>query len=48
MNKEMNAFIEHKGGIPSPEVRHDGRNNFRADISIPLVTLIVGGKVLLD
>jgi len=40
--------MEHKQKIPPPEVRHDGKNNFRADIMIPMVTLIVGGKVLLD
>lgn len=44
----MDEFNSHKKKVPSPEVRHDGKNNFRADINLPDITLIVGGKELLD
>ena len=48
MDKQIIEFMDHKFNVPQPEVRHDGHDTFRADISIPDVTLIVGGKVLLD
>jgi len=37
-----------KNKIPLPEVRHDKGNNFKLDIQVTGVTLIVGGKTLLD
>ena len=48
LDKKIAEFLEHKWKIPAPEVRHDGKENFKADISIPSVTLIIGGKALLD
>jgi hypothetical protein len=35
LDKKIAEFIMHKHKIPDPEVRHDGKNNFRADIAIP-------------
>ena len=43
LDKKIAEFMAHKHKIPAPEVRHDGKNNFRADINIPSVTLIIGG-----
>jgi ATP-binding cassette, subfamily F, member 3 len=40
--------MEHKAKVPPPEVRHNAGNNFSQDINLPSVTLIVGGKALLD
>lgn len=40
--------MDHKNKVPPPEVRHDATNIFNQDIMIPMVTLIVGGKALLD
>lgn len=40
--------MEHKAKVPPPEVRHNAGNNFSQDINIQSVTLIVGGKALLD
>lgn len=37
-----------KRKIPPPEVRHDKGDNFKSDIMVPNVTLIVGGKSLLE
>jgi ATPase subunit of ABC transporter with duplicated ATPase domains len=40
--------MEHKAKVPPPEVRHNAGSNFSQDINLPSVTLIVGGKALLD
>jgi ABC-type transport system involved in cytochrome bd biosynthesis fused ATPase/permease subunit len=48
LDKKIAEFLEHKWKIPAPEVKHDKGDNFKADISIPSVTLVVGGKALLD
>lgn len=40
--------MQTKRKIPPPEVRHDKGDNFRSDIMVPGVTLIVGGKSLLE
>ena len=48
LDKKIAEFLEHKQKVPPPEVRHDKGNNFKQDIMIPNVTLIVGGKALLD
>ncbi len=48
LDKKIAEFLEHKHKVPPPEVRHDKGNNFKQDIMIPQVTLIVGGKALLE
>ena len=48
LDKKIAEFLEHKWKIPAPEVKHDKGDNFKADISIPSVTLVVAGKELLD
>jgi ATP-binding cassette subfamily F protein 3 len=40
--------MDHKNKVPPPEVSHDKTAIFNQDINIPQVTLIVGGKNLLD
>jgi len=37
-----------KAKVPPPEVIHDKSNHSKADIYSPKVTLIAGGKALLD
>ena len=37
-----------KQKVPPPRVMHDKSDNTKADIHLPSVTLIVGGKALLD
>jgi ATP-binding cassette subfamily F protein 3 len=40
--------MRHKERIPPPQVKHDKGTAFVKDIMIPNVTIIVGGKTLLD
>jgi ATP-binding cassette, subfamily F, member 3 len=48
LDKKIAEFMQTKRKIPPPEVRHDKGDNFRSDIMVPGVTLIVGGKSLLE
>jgi len=48
LDKKIAEFMLTKRKIPSPEVRHDKGDNFRSDIMVTGVTLIVGGKSLLE
>ena len=48
LDKKIAEFLEHKHKVPPPEVKHDKGNNFKQDIMIPMLTLIVGGKALLE
>lgn len=48
LDKKIMEFMEHKKKVPPPEVRHDKSQSTKADIMIPNVTLIVGGKALLE
>jgi len=48
LDKKIAEFLEHKYKVPPPEVKHDKGNNFKQDIMIPMLTLIVGGKALLE
>ena len=43
----MAEFMEHKGSVPSPEVRHEKGNNFKTDIMLPL-SINVGSLHLLE
>jgi len=40
--------MSHKKRIPKPEVRHDKGEGFKKDIYVQGITIIVGGKTLLD
>ena len=40
--------MSYKHRIPKPEVRHDKGSGFKKDINVTGVTIIVGGKTLLD
>ena len=40
--------MSHKSRIPKPEVRHDKGEGFKKDIFVTGVTIIVGGKTLLE
>lgn len=44
----MAEFTAHKRKIPKPEVRHENDKLFKADINIPGVNLVAGGKTLLS
>jgi ATP-binding cassette, subfamily F, member 3 len=48
LDKKIAEFMAHKRKVPPPEVRHEKGDNFKKDIMIPNVTLIVGGKPLLE
>jgi len=48
LDKKIAEFMDHKRKIPPPEVRHSKGVGFNADIMIPNITLIVGGKSLLE
>lgn len=44
----MEEFKNHKGTVPQPTVQHDNTDPFLNDIIIPNLTLVIGGKELLD
>ena len=48
LDKKIEEFIQHKKHIPPPIVIHDKPDPFKADILINNLTLIIGGKTLLD
>jgi len=48
LDKKMAEFMSHKKKVPPPEVRHERGAGFNQDINIFGVTLIVGGKALLE
>jgi ATP-binding cassette subfamily F protein 3 len=48
LDKKIDEFIATKEKVPPPEVIHDKSMNSKADIYCPGVTLIAGGKCLLD
>lgn len=48
LDKKIEEFIQHKRRIPPPQVLHDKPDPFKADILINNLTLIIGGKTLLD
>ena len=45
---KIQAFMNTKEAVPPPRVIHDKSDQSRADIYLPSVTLIAGGKALLD
>ena len=48
LDKKIAEFSAHKDRIPKPEVVHDKGEGFKKDIMVTGVTIIVGGKTLLD
>lgn len=48
LDKKINDFMATKEKVPPPRVIHDKSDNSKADIFLPKVTLVVGGKALLD
>jgi ABC-type multidrug transport system ATPase subunit len=48
LDKKIEEFMQHKKRIPAPTVIHDKPDPFKADILINNLTLIIGGKTLLD
>ena len=48
LDKKIAEFNAHKQRIPKPEVRHDKGEGFKKDIFVTGVTIIVGGKTLLE
>ena len=48
LDKKIAEFMGHKRRIPPPQVKHDKGTAFIKDIMIPNVTIIVGGKTLLE
>lgn len=48
LDKKIAEFMAHKKKIPPPEVKHDKGAGFNQDINIMGITLIVGGKPLLE
>lgn len=40
--------MEHKKRIPPPVVIHDKGDSFKSDIIIPSITILAGGKTLLE
>ena len=46
--KKLTEFNDHKGQVPKPTIIHDKQEVFTNDIIIPSITLIAGGKVLLE
>lgn len=48
LDEKIAEFMAYKKKIPPPEVRHDKGSGFKKDIFVPSITVIVGGKTLLD
>lgn len=48
LDKKIEEFIQHKRRIPPPTVMHDKPDPFKGDILINNLTLIIGGKTLLE
>jgi len=48
LDKKIQEFMNTKKKVPPPRVMHDKSDNSKADIYLPSVTLIAGGKALLD
>ena len=48
LDKKITEFMATKKKCPPPEVIHDKSANSKADINCPDITLVAGGKTLLD
>jgi ABC-type multidrug transport system ATPase subunit len=48
LDKKIEEFMQLKKKVPPPTVKHDKSDGFKKDIIIPGITLIAGGKTLLE
>lgn len=48
LDAKINAFMATKEKVPPPRVIHDLSDSTKADIYLPNITLMAGGKALLD
>jgi len=48
LDKKINEFIQTKEKVPPPRVIHDKSMNSKADLYLPKITLVAGGKALLQ
>jgi len=48
LDKKIDEFMSTKQKVPAPEVIHDKSGHSKADLYSPNITLIAGGKALLD
>ena len=48
LDKKIQEFMATKKKVPPPRVMHDKSETSRADIHLPAITLIAGGKALLE
>lgn len=48
LDKKIEEFMMHKKRVPLPTVVHDKPDPFKKDIIIPNLTIIAGGKTLLE
>lgn len=48
LDKKITDFMATKKKVPPPRVQHDKSENSKADLILPAITLIAGGKALLD
>lgn len=48
LDKKIEEFMMHKKRVPIPTVIHDKPDPFKTDIIIPGLTLVAGGKTLLE
>ena len=48
LDRKITEFMATKEKVPPPRVIHDKSENSKADIYLPKVTLVAGGKALLD
>lgn len=48
MDKKIQEFKNLKSKVPEPEVKHDLSDSFKTDLLIQGVTVIAGGKPLLE
>lgn len=48
LDKKIEEFLQHKKRVPAPTVIHDKPDPFKNDIIIPGLTLVAGGKTLLE
>jgi ATP-binding cassette, subfamily F, member 3 len=48
LDKKIAEFLTHKSRIPPPQVKHEKGHAFNKDILVNNVTIIVGGKTLVE
>ena len=48
IDKKIEEFKEFKSKVPPPEVMHDRGDTYKGDILVNNITLLAGGKTLID